>query len=374
MSSEQLRCGRLRLATSGSSEWPLLFGMAGTPLTLCRVSWGRSFLPFLRKLGLRRRQRHAVYLQKSLHTEFWGGSGQDQGMRKVLGALASLGRSMLQSGVKQLAVLDVGAASYEGPDRCHAAEMAVLLGCSASFQIHAFEPLPRELERTRRSTEQRLRRDLSLGRRAARRCISWQQRAVSNASGEARLRGSANQASLSRHIPAITGSADYASQEFESVMTQRLDDFAREVGLAPSLLLKIDTEGHDLEVLQGARSLLEAGDVAAIVFEVAGQMNPDFFRLHKEQKRVDHRVSLAEPTLESMVRWLGALGYESFLLGSRSLIPLSGSWWDKSFEVCWSRRDLSCWYDVLALPRAGRSGFWSAFAPRTVLLQAFAEI
>ena len=45
---------------------------------------------------------------------------------------------------------------------------------------------------------------------------------------------------------------------------------------------------------------------------------------------------------------------ESFLLGSRSLIPLSGSWWDKSFEVCWSRRDLSCWYDVLALPRAGR--------------------
>ena len=141
------------------------------------------------------------------------------------------------------------------------------------------------------------------------RCISWQQRAVSNASGEARLRGSANQASLSRHIPAITGSADYASQEFESVMTQRLDDFAREVGLAPSLLLKIDTEGHDLEVLQGARSLLEAGDVAAIVFEVAGQMNPDFFRLHKEQKRVDHRVSLAEPTLESMVRWLGALGY-----------------------------------------------------------------
>ena len=100
-------------------------------------------------------------------------------------------------------------------------------------------------------------------------------------------------------------------------MTQRLDDFAREVGLAPSLLLKIDTEGHDLEVLQGARSLLETGDVAAIVFEVAGQMNPDFFRLHKEQIRVDSRVTavtaLAEPTLESMVRWLGALGYVTWI-------------------------------------------------------------
>jgi len=172
MSSEQLRCGRLRLeVASASSEWPLLLGMAKTPETLCQARWGRgrSFLPTLRKLGLQHRHRHAVYLQKSLATEFWGDSGQDQGMRKVLGALASLGRSMLRSGVKQLAVLDVGAASYEGPDRCHAAEMAVLLGCSASFQIHAFEPLPCELERTRRSAEQRLRRDLSLGRRAARR-------------------------------------------------------------------------------------------------------------------------------------------------------------------------------------------------------------
>ena len=167
MSSEQLRCGRLRLETSASLEWPLLLGMARAPL--CQMSWGRSFLPALQELGLQRRHRHAVYLQKSLATEFWGGSGQDQGMRKVLGALASLGRSMLRSGVKRLAVLDIGAASYEGPDHCHAAEMAVLLGCSAKVQIHAFEPLPRELERTRRTAEQRLRRDLSLGRRAARR-------------------------------------------------------------------------------------------------------------------------------------------------------------------------------------------------------------
>ena len=172
--------------------------------------------------------------------------------------------------------------------------------------------------------------------------------------------------------------------------TQRLDDFAQEAGLGPSLLLKVDTEGHDMEVLPGAQGLLERGEVAAIVFEVAGQMNRDFFRVHKEShvsavgaKKVQ---DLTEPTLRSMVQWLRTLGYvtrlpvrsfaspgsnvpsatpspnlnpsrqqESFLLGSRSLIPLTGSWWDESFEICWSRPELACWYDVLALPLPGRS-------------------
>ena len=56
----------------------------------------------------------------------------------------------------------------------------------------------------------------------------------------------------------------------------------------------------------------------------------------------------------SCCSWCVVWLQESFLLGGRSLIPLSGSWWDESFEVCWSRPELSCWYDVLALPRVGR--------------------
>ena len=260
--------------------------------------------------------------------------------------------------------------------------------------------------------------------------------ALSNVSREARLRGSANQASLSHHIPDNTRSPDYHVDVEGSVVTQRLDQFAQQAGLGPSLLLKIDTEGHDLEVLQGARNLLEMGAVAAIVFELAGQMNEDFFRVHKEAAQVLQTSSLtalaraksvrnlAKPTLQSMVHWLETFGYatwmhigsqeaymhidckhscwnmlqESFLLGSRSLVPLSGLWWHDSFEVCWSYPQLACWYDVLALPREGRrrahhkelpksrvctaslsslpcrSGFWSSFPVKTVLLHAFASI
>ena len=158
------------------------------------------------------------------------------------------------------------------------------------------------------------------------RCVSWQQRAASNFSGAGRLRGFANQASLSQHIPASSRSPDYPEAQEEPVMAQRLDDFAEEVSLGPCLLLKIDTEGHDLEVLQGARALLERGVVAAIVFEIAGQMNPDFFQLHKDAVHwmdpasraalvsAKSQDELTEPTLHSMVRWLETLGYVTWLL------------------------------------------------------------
>ena len=165
----ELLCGRLRLGTTVALEWPSLQEVTRAPL--CQASWGRSFLPNLRRTASSQRGRNVENLQRSLSAEFWGGSGQEQGVLKVLGALADLAAAALREGVASLAVLDVGAASYEGPDRCHAADMAVLLKCSPALQIHAFEPLPRELRRTRRIVEQRLRRDLGLGRRAARRCL-----------------------------------------------------------------------------------------------------------------------------------------------------------------------------------------------------------
>ena len=163
----QLRCGRLSLGTNESMQWPSLLQLARAPL--CQAGWGRSFLPTLRQVAMSRRGRHIEYLRRSLDVEFWGGSGQEQGMAKLLNALAVLARHVWRAGARPLAVLDVGAASYEGPDRCHAADLAVLLRCSPELQIHAFEPLQHELQRTRRREEQRLRRDLGLGRHAARR-------------------------------------------------------------------------------------------------------------------------------------------------------------------------------------------------------------
>eukprot|EP00438_Fugacium_kawagutii_P030838 Skav210399 [mRNA] locus=scaffold1416:108868:109290:- [translate_table: standard] len=138
-----------------------------------------------------------------------------------------------------------------------------------------------------------------------------------------------------------------------------------------------------MEVLQGAWSLLERGCVAAVVFEVAGQMNTDFFRIHKEfgQPRPDIAATakqIAEPNLESMVRWLQALEYESFLIGSDSLIPLTASWWHSSYEVCVSRAELPCWYDVLAILHKRATGdtcFGSLLAPiRRFLFQSFRDV
>merc|ERR1712110_746679 len=111
----------------------------------------------------------------------------------------------------------------------------------------------------------------------------------------------------------------------------RLDDFADARRSEGVLLLKIDTEGHDWEVLQGAQQLLDAHQVAAITFEIAGQMNGAFFRIHKEHASISNtaaflRARSTEPNLQSLVRWLDERGFDSFFMGSRSLVPISGEW------------------------------------------------
>jgi len=258
--------------------------------------------------------------------------------------------------------------------------------------IDAFEPLSAELARTQRLAEDTLSRSLGIDIAEAARCIRWHRAAVSNETRAAvPLRGLENQASLSPHIPEGTTSPDYVREpapgDREMAPTLRLDIFANEYGLGDVLLMKIDTEGHDFEALQGAEGLLRERRVAALTFEIAGQMNSDFFRIHKE-RHFGHplpprqrRGPLAEPNLRFMVRWLGDRGFDSFLLGSRSLVPLVGIWWDTSYEVCAERRDLPCWYDVLALTRAlpdsigsggGRSGGSDVAAHlRSVVLGAF---
>lgn len=52
------------------------------------------------------------------------------------------------------------------------------------------------------------------------------------------------------------------------VQTRTMDDLCAEQGIAHIHLLKIDTEGHDVSVLRGARRLLEARAVDVIQFEV----------------------------------------------------------------------------------------------------------
>lgn len=60
---------------------------------------------------------------------------------------------------------------------------------------------------------------------------------------------------------------DQKYKRTDIVKTQTIDSFARENCLKTIELVKIDTEGHDLSVLQGARAMLETQCIAAIQFE-----------------------------------------------------------------------------------------------------------
>ncbi len=58
--------------------------------------------------------------------------------------------------------------------------------------------------------------------------------------------------------------------EKESVETLTIDEYCREHGVDRIDFLKIDVEGHELRVLQGAREMLEGGRIQRIQFEFGG--------------------------------------------------------------------------------------------------------
>lgn len=57
-------------------------------------------------------------------------------------------------------------------------------------------------------------------------------------------------------------------RSLEKVQVRSLDSLLPELGLAEIDLLKIDTQGHDLEVLKGARMLFQQGSVKRVLVEM----------------------------------------------------------------------------------------------------------
>jgi FkbM family methyltransferase len=84
------------------------------------------------------------------------------------------------------------------------------------------------------------------------------------------------------HVPGLTGMSSLHVRDLaehglamttsESVLCVTLDEYASEKGrgLAHVDFLKIDVEGHDFAVLQGATTLLDASRVSLIQFEFGG--------------------------------------------------------------------------------------------------------
>jgi FkbM family methyltransferase len=148
---------------------------------------------------------------------------------------------------ERLHVLDVGANVGEWSAAMLAA--ARRAGRLADLDLHAFEPSHDAYQR--------------LGEALGGRGAALFQAGLSDRVGQATLHVAGPAAGInSLHRPdGLRGAAT------EQVPVTTLDAHAREHGLAAIALVKIDTEGHDLAVLRGARELLAAQRIAVVQFE-----------------------------------------------------------------------------------------------------------
>lgn len=125
------------------------------------------------------------------------------------------------------------------------------------YRIHCFEPGSETFRMLRENT-------------AADERITLNQLALGRESGEAVLHyneAGAEGASLTRR------NLDHYDIHFdhsEMVRVATLDDYCREHGIDRVNLLKLDTEGHELDALAGGREMISAGRVDIILFEFGG--------------------------------------------------------------------------------------------------------
>jgi FkbM family methyltransferase len=129
-----------------------------------------------------------------------------------------------------------------------------------------------------------------LGRRFARdHRVVCENIALGSAEGEARLNHTSVKTMFHLANPATEPPPDLLTGEFESVKITTLDSYCQNADIAFIDFLKIDTEGHDLEVLRGAQRMLSEGKVAFVQCECG--MNPEnkFHRSFEETKVILER-------------------------------------------------------------------------------------
>lgn len=117
--------------------------------------------------------------------------------------------------------------------------------------IHAFEMMP--------STFQTLRSNVMAEPRIRPQCCG-----MSNEAGtvSVSLESNSQQSSLHHSVAPLHSGAT------EQVELRRLDDVAHELAIEAIDLLKVDAEGHDFQVLQGASALFDASRVRSVLVEV----------------------------------------------------------------------------------------------------------
>jgi FkbM family methyltransferase len=129
-----------------------------------------------------------------------------------------------------------------------------------------------------------------------------------------------------------------ATATSERVSTITLDSYAAQAGVARFALVKIDTEGHDLTVLRGARALLAGHRIAVVQFEY------------------NHRWVFARAFLRDAFEFLGDLGYRVGKLTPKGVEFYPG--WDPDLETFVEGNYVAC--DPTAAGRLPSLPWWKA--------------
>lgn len=124
----------------------------------------------------------------------------------------------------------------------------------------------------------------------------------------------------------------------KDVSTITLDSYAAQAGVAHFALVKIDTEGHDLTVLRGARALLAEHRIAVVQFEY------------------NHRWVFARAFLRDAFEFLGDLGYRVGKLTPKGVEFYPN--WDPDLETFVEGNYVAC--DPAVVGRLPSLPWWKA--------------
>lgn len=151
-------------------------------------------------------------------------------------------------GIREVCVFDVGANIGEWSKSL----LEQRGRCTASIKIHAFEPFS--------GTFQTLERNLSewgFTNFFKTNCV-----ALSSTRGKKTFYATGDNIGTNGFY-----AIEFGAKARAQVVTETVDSYCADEGISRIHLLKIDTEGHDMEVLTGCKKMLAGGHIDAVQFE-----------------------------------------------------------------------------------------------------------
>jgi FkbM family methyltransferase len=160
---------------------------------------------------------------------------------------------------------------------------------ASQFQVHAFEPGRTAF------------RKLSASASAASN-VTLNQAALSSASGSGVLFYDVAGSELASLMPRSTVRFDHS----ESVKLVTLDEYCDTFGIQNIHLLKLDVEGHELEVLRGAENMFRRSAIHAVLFEFGGcNVDARVFFLNLYNFFTDHGMKIKRLTPSGYLHEIG---------------------------------------------------------------------